>query len=143
MHEFDNAPLVRAAGGVLYRTNDGGELYFALVHKRQYDEWSLPKGKLKRHESWEECALREVIEETGSDAALVGGPAAANSYFVGPTPKIVVWFPMEARGGDNFTASAEIDAIQWLRAEDALRKLSHESERDVFSKISRSYSPGL
>src|SRR3712207_8038338 len=32
---------------------------------RSYDDWSLPKGKLDRGETFEQAALREVFEETG------------------------------------------------------------------------------
>ena len=57
-------PEVRAAGGVVVRDGaDGPEV--AVVHRPRYDDWSLPKGKLKPGEGWEQAALREVEEETG------------------------------------------------------------------------------
>ena len=52
-------PLVVAAGGVV--TNKEGKVLFIYRN----DKWDLPKGKLDRGESLEECAIREVIEETG------------------------------------------------------------------------------
>jgi 8-oxo-dGTP diphosphatase len=55
---------IQAAGGVLMR--DG---LLAVVHRPRYDDWSLPKGKLDRGESFEDAALREVWEETGSSCA--------------------------------------------------------------------------
>ena len=51
---------IRAAGGVLVR--DGAVL---LVHRPRYDDWSFPKGKLDKGETDEQCAVREVEEETG------------------------------------------------------------------------------
>ncbi len=46
-----------------------------LVGKHPHDEdkpfpgrWDLPAGKLKENESFEECAIREIKEETGFDA---------------------------------------------------------------------------
>ena len=48
-----------AAGGVV--TNKQGKVLFIYRN----DKWDLPKGKLDKGESIEECALREVEEETG------------------------------------------------------------------------------
>jgi 8-oxo-dGTP pyrophosphatase MutT (NUDIX family)/inorganic triphosphatase YgiF len=54
------ALTVKAAGGVVRR-----EGQVLVVHRPKYDDWTLPKGKCKKGESWEQCALREVEEETG------------------------------------------------------------------------------
>src|SRR5436190_15044719 len=56
--------FVRAAGGILVRDLDGDREVF-LVHRPRYDDWTFPKGKALDGESDEECALREVAEETG------------------------------------------------------------------------------
>ncbi|MFK5971888.1 MAG: NUDIX domain-containing protein [Flavobacteriaceae bacterium] len=48
-----------AAGGVV--TNKEGKVLFIYRN----DKWDLPKGKLDKGETIEQCALREVEEETG------------------------------------------------------------------------------
>ena len=58
------AAEVKASGGVVWRRGDDG-LEIVVVHRPRYDDWSLPKGKLDKGESWEEAALREVEEEIG------------------------------------------------------------------------------
>lgn len=52
-------PRVVAAGGVV--TNKKGKVLFIYRNNK----WDLPKGKLDKGETLEECAIREVIEETG------------------------------------------------------------------------------
>ncbi len=52
-------PLEVAAGGVV--TNKEGKVLFIFRNNK----WDLPKGKLDKGETIEECALREVEEETG------------------------------------------------------------------------------
>jgi 8-oxo-dGTP diphosphatase len=42
--------MIRAAGGVLWRSSASGAVEVALVHRPEYDDWSLPKGKLRRGE---------------------------------------------------------------------------------------------
>ena len=61
---FPTGP-VRAAGGVVWRRNGAGPVEILLVHRPRYGDWSLPKGKCDKGESDEDCALREVEEETG------------------------------------------------------------------------------
>ena len=69
------AAEVKASGGVVWRrAGDGLEL--AVIHRPRYDDWSLPKGKLDRGESWEDAALREVEEETGLRCELGEGRPA-------------------------------------------------------------------
>jgi ADP-ribose pyrophosphatase YjhB (NUDIX family) len=60
LNKFSNyIPLVVAAGGVV--TNKKGKVLFIYRN----DKWDLPKGVIKKKESLEQCALREVEEETG------------------------------------------------------------------------------
>jgi 8-oxo-dGTP diphosphatase len=61
--------VVRAAGGVVVR--DEQSLEVLVVHRPRYDDWSFPKGKAAPGERDEECAVREVEEETGLLCALL------------------------------------------------------------------------
>ena len=55
---------VRAAGGVPVRLTEQG-LEVLVIHRPRYDDWTFPKGKREPGETDEQCALREVREETG------------------------------------------------------------------------------
>jgi|SRR3989338_1775539 len=56
-----------------------------LFHKRKNAHgdgtWSLPGGHLEFGESWEQCAIREVFEETGLCIKNVRFAAATNDLF--------------------------------------------------------------
>lgn len=44
----------------------------ALVHRKDNGLWALPGGGMELGESIEECAVREVKEETGLDVEITG-----------------------------------------------------------------------
>ena len=117
--------VVRAAGGVVLRPTPSGRWEVAVVHRPGRDDWSLPKGKLEPGEAFEECALREVQEETGLVCKM--------GRFVGCTeyrdrrgrPKSVAYWLMTPGEGE-FTPNNEVDEVRWLELGIAKRALSYE-----------------
>jgi len=62
--------VVRAGGGIVVRRAGDGRMQVAVVHRPVREDWSFPKGKLEEGETFEEGALREVLEETGLTCRL-------------------------------------------------------------------------
>lgn len=119
---------VLAAGCVLWRrAPDGNGVEVCLVHRPRYDDWSFPKGKLKRGEEPRAAAVREVLEETGHHCAP-GDRLPTSRYAVDGRPKEVAYWAAEATGG-SFTANDEVDRILWLAPEAARVRLTQP--RDV------------
>ena len=114
---------VRAAGGLVFR--DGHVL---LVHRPQYDDWTFPKGKADEDESDEECALREVHEETGLRCALDDEIGVTEYVDAKGRPKRVRWWRMHALADDGFVANAEVDELRWLDADGARGLLTYERD---------------
>ena len=73
---------VRAAGGAVLRVGPGRQVEVLLVHRPGHRDWTLPKGKVEPGETDEDCALREVAEETGFDCLL--GPELGETPVSGP-----------------------------------------------------------
>ena len=117
--------VVEAAGGVIAR---GGLV--ALVHRPRYDDWTLPKGKLDRDESFEDAAVREVFEETGLRCRLVRELPAVE-YQVRGRPKVVRYWLMEVESETPLADNDEVDEVRWLAPAQALGLLSYERDRDV------------
>ncbi len=118
--------VVRAAGGLIVR--DGAVL---LVHRPKYDDWSFPKGKLEDDESWEECAVREVEEETGLRCE-VGAFVGATRYFVLQGPKAVRYYRMTCAGEPR--AQNEVDEVRWVPFAEARELLTHEHDRKLLDR---------
>ena len=68
------------------------------MHRPRYDDWSLPKGKCEPGESYEDCARREVHEETGLQVEL-GDPLPEVRYRDHKDrPKVVRYWVMRPLG---------------------------------------------
>ncbi|WP_333771684.1 NUDIX hydrolase [Streptomyces sp. IBSBF 2435] len=121
---------VRAAGVVLWRAAPGG-VEIALVHRPRYDDWSLPKGKLKRGEEFAAAAVRETREETGLHCEL-GAALGSTRYLVDGRSKEVRYWAARAHAGD-FVANTEVDRMVWLGPAAAELRLTHERDRPLIA----------
>ncbi|MBN1666208.1 MAG: NUDIX hydrolase [Anaerolineales bacterium] len=121
--------VIEAAGGLLWRLGARGR-QLALIHRQRYDDWSLPKGKREPGETWQETALREVLEETGCQAELLGF-IGGTTYTVKGGPKVVLFWSMRVAEDCELQENAEVDAFQWVSPEQALEILSYASERQL------------
>jgi ADP-ribose pyrophosphatase YjhB (NUDIX family) len=113
----------RAAGGIVMR--DGHVL---VVHRPRYDDWSLPKGKLRLGESWEQAALREVEEETGL-ACELGELVGWTRYGL----KEVRYFSMTCDGEPR--AQNEVDEVRWVPLADVGELLTYERDAKLLSRL--------
>ncbi len=108
-----------AAGGII--TNENDEIL--MIFRR--GKWDLPKGKLDDGESLEECALREVREETGlADVTITGFVGITYHDYFEPrinddVHKESHWYAMAAAPGQNLVPQTEEDLaeIEWVRKE--------------------------
>jgi len=122
---------LRAAGGLVVR--DGRVL---VVHRPKYDDWTFPKGKLEAGETDEECALREVEEETGFRCAL--GPELTSTSYIDRKgrPKEVRYWVMTVEDGE-FAPTDEVDELRWVTPSQARWLLSYDRDRDVLDAFLR------
>jgi len=92
------APVVRVGVGVVVRDPSDGKI---LVGERYgshgADKLAFPGGHLEMNESWEECARREVYEETGLQLGPITHAATTND-------------PMPAEGKHYITIFMQADA---------------------------------
>jgi len=99
-----------------------------IVHRKRYDDWTLPKGKVEAGESVPVCAVREVHEETGVTIRL-GVPLDSITYEAGNAglKKVDYW------GGVVLDSvrrppDAEVDVVSWLPVRAALSRLTYSHD---------------
>ena len=125
--------LIKAAGGVAWRPGPDGEPEILLVHRKKYDDWSLPKGKTEPGEPLPVTAVREVLEEGGARLAL-GRRLASVRYNVGGRPKRVhYWAARVLSVDDRAVPNAEVDEVDWVPAGRAVERVSYAHDHGVLA----------
>jgi len=135
-------PVVRAAGGLLRRTNRRGvrrRPELAVVHRPRYDDWSFPKGKRESGDGDEAAtAVREVQEETGFRCRL-GRPVGSTRYRdARGRDKVVRYWLMtldDAETGDDFVVNREVDELRWCTPKEASRLLTYDHDRALLREL--------
>lgn len=125
-----------AAGGLI--TNPAGEIL--LMFRR--GKWDLPKGKQDDGESLEECAVREVKEETGLQQITLADKITETFHYYPLKEKKVLkhtyWYRMQFTGTELTVPQIEEDIIdiQWIKPENLGKylKFSYKNIEDVFVK---------
>jgi 8-oxo-dGTP diphosphatase len=124
--------VVRAAGGIVTRQNPTFEVL--VVHRPRYDDWSFPKGKAEDGESDEDCAQREVEEETGLRCEL-GLELGSTSYVDGRgRPKRVRYWLMRPVG-DELVFRHEVDDARWVSIAEARDLLTYSHDVELLEKL--------
>jgi len=126
-----DAAEVKASGGVVWRRAQD-RIEVVVVHRPRYDDWSLPKGKLDKGESWEQAALREVEEEVGLRCRL-GGELTPVGYRdnKGRDKAVRYWLMQPEDDTAPFTPNDEVDEMRWIDVAAAAALLSYPRDEEL------------
>lgn len=117
--------VIQAAGGLV--TNENNEVL--MIFRR--GKWDLPKGKLDDGETLEECAVREVQEETGVSNIIPGNHLVTTYHTYNDFGKQMLkeshWYKMTAPSANTLTPQTEEDIMQleWVKPEHIAEKLTN------------------
>ena len=129
--------MIKAAGAVAWRPGPDGRPEVLLVHRRKYDDWSLPKGKVEPGEPLPVTAVREVLEEGGARLAL-GRRLSSVRYNVGGRPKRVhYWSAAVTSVDDRGVPNDEVDRVAWVAADRAADQISYDRDNAVVADFAR------
>lgn len=121
---FKKFTVIQAAGGLV--SNDQDQLL--LIFRR--GKWDLPKGKLDKGEKLEDCALREVSEETGLTRIQLIAPLTITYHTYHQGTKFILkeshWYTIKATGDEPLVpqTAEDIMEIKWIARHDLKEYIS-------------------
>ena len=126
-----------SAGGVVYRKFEG-KLQVLVCKHSGYHKWVLPKGRVEDGEALKQTAMREVKEEVGVSATIVGKIEPAESYvytFNGEQiAKDVQYFLMAYESGDEQQHDFEMEDVRWVSLTEAIALMGYDGAKSVLEK---------
>ena len=128
---------ITAAGGLV--TNPKNE--YLLIYR--LGKWDLPKGKLDDGETIEQCAIREVEEETGIKNIILKKLIIKTKHYYlykgVPTEKITFWYNMHIENNQKLIPQTEeyIEDIKWIEKPDLSHYLknSYDNIIEIFKYL--------
>ena len=111
--------IIQAAGGLVI--NEKKEILMIF----RGGKWDLPKGKLDKGEKLEDCAVREVEEETGLQKIKLLSPLTITYHTYHEGTKFILkeshWYNMKVSGEQNLVPQTEegIAEIKWVTVKES------------------------
>ena len=134
---FDQMPIERLSGAVVYAEHDG-DIYFALVHDI-FGHWTLSKSKVAQEEGVQAGAVRALKEEIGLpiiiEAELGNNEYVASKPDVGKIRKQVHYFLAKAPYQDiELLKKGGLDDARWFKVSEILSLNFYEDILPVVTK---------
>jgi 8-oxo-dGTP pyrophosphatase MutT (NUDIX family) len=133
-----------SAGGVVVR---GTEVIVIVPTRRDADGnrvLALPKGHVDPGETAEQAAAREVREEAGVEAELVGKLGDVRYFYQRGGRRIfkrVRFFLFHYRAGSPEDHDDEVEQARWMELAEAATALSYAGEREMAAKALSEIAP--
>ena len=132
---------ISCGGVVIFR---GKVLLLYKNYRNKYEGWVLPKGTVEEGETFEETALREVLEESGAKASIIKYIGKSEYSFSVPenvVEKEVHWYLMVA---DSYYSKPQREEYfvdsGFYKYHEAYHLLRFANEKQILEKAYREYN---
>lgn len=133
---YKHFSIITAAGGVVSDSKEN----ILMIFRR--GKWDLPKGKLDKGETLEECAVREVEEETGINGITLEEKITTTYHTYSEYGKHLLkeshWFKMRCDNHQKLVPQTEeeITDIKWVKKSD-LKKYTSNTYQTILEVLSK------
>ncbi len=128
-------PVEKSCGAVVFRKLRA-ELEFLAVKSKANGHWGFPKGQMKKGESEEETAMREVLEETGLCITLFDEFKTKVEYLLSESrSKEVTFFIGRPLEYSVNIQQEEIQESKWLSYNNMFDILRFENNKKVLIEV--------
>ena len=150
---MEKKPVKRefSAGGVVYKRVKGREservktlwlVYKPSGKSKFYQKgWRFPKGWIDKGETSQKTALREVKEEGGIEAEIVGKMDTIKIFFYNEQKekvlKSITFYLMKWVADIEKGPGWETEKAEWLPYSEAYKRLAFDSEKKVLKRAKR------
>ncbi len=141
------------AGSVAFKIEDG-EMKFLTIYRHNMNDYTFPKGHVEESESLEDTAQRETHEETGYPVE-VADFVHSFEYKVKEKKddtdvhiiRRVYFYESKVLGESNNKDNPDEKEGKivptWLSFEEALKKFSYDSDKEIINKIYLKYKENV
>jgi ADP-ribose pyrophosphatase YjhB (NUDIX family) len=125
---FKHFKSIEAAGGIVQ--NDKKEILF--IFRR--GKWDLPKGKMEINETAEECAKREIEEETGVTGLMLKNKIGETYHTYNEFGKHILktshwfYFTCSSKQALQPQLAEDITKVEWVKTQDIKKPMSNTYE---------------
>lgn len=124
-------------GAVVYKEDEQGTRTY-LIEKMRLGHVSLPKGHIEKGETPRECALREILEETGLKIAIDSNFSHTISYSPKEgIQKDVTFYPAKFLSGTITPQMEEVVSASFMTLDEALSILTYDADKETLVSIDR------
>ena len=123
--------ITKKAGGVLL---DLESKKIALVFRRAKDGYSFPKGHVEEGETLEQCAVREIKEETGRKNHILEEPKLPIMKYItrlGENVELQLFIAIDEGKTDKEIPEDLQEEVIWVSMDEVEEKLSYNNFKDL------------